>query len=212
MRLHRQRLPLRCPYRHTRTAPLRQACERTFRPSPWLPVPSIAHASLPGTGRFVRPENLLVAREQAAKTAGDFPDAMAHPRVDAAGDRLVRAPDPEAARFGHQPMAHRAAIGFREVVEDDAAPGASALGDGAATVQQLRVPDEYVALAGLEQFALQPVLLHLLAHPALPRAQFFRNEMALAVGENVRFNLVAAGPVAQQPGFRRTIFQRHPHR
>jgi len=84
------------------------------------------------------------------------------------------------------------------------------------TINYLRplfiVPDEHVALAGAEQFASQSVLLHLRAHPVLPRAQLFGNEMALAVGKNVRLDPVAAGPVAQQARFRRAIFQRYPDR
>src|SRR6185437_7692604 len=128
-----------------------------------------------------RSGTLLPWREQSAQAACDPPGAMAHPRIEAAGNRLVRAPDPEAARLGHQPMADRPAIGFREVVENDAAPGTSPVGDGAAAVEQLRVPDEQVTFAGPEQFVLQSVPLHLLVHPALPRGQFPGNEMALSV-------------------------------
>src|SRR5690348_17659687 len=155
---------------------------------------------------------LLVVHEQATHAARDFSGAMAHPRIDAAGDRLVRAPYPEPARLGDQSMSHCAAIGFREVMEHDAAACVPAFGDGTAAVEQLRIPYEYVSLAGLEQFALQSLLLDLRTHPALPRAQFLRKEMALAIGENVRLDPMAAGPVAQQARLRRAILQRHPHR
>lgn len=121
-------------------------------------------------------------------------------------------PDPESTRLGHQPEANRPTIGFREVVKDDTAPRASGFGDAAAAVQQLRVPDEQVALAGAEQFALQSVPLHFAAHPHLPRAQLSGNEMALAVGKDIRRDPVATGPIAQPAGFRRAILQRHPCR
>src|SRR5579875_2450814 len=129
----------------------------------WPPVfPTVGRQRIRQPAKSAR---RLMARDQVADATGDFAAVGAHPRIEAARYRLAGAPYPEATRFGYQSMTHRTAIGFGEVVENDAAPGAAALGDRAAAVQQLRVPDEHVAPAGLEQFALEAALLHLGSHP-----------------------------------------------
>src|SRR5690348_14442450 len=103
----------------------------------------------------------MPARHQSAQMAGRSANAMAHPGIEAPRDRLGRPPYPEPARRGHQMESHGPTIAFGEVVEDDAAPGAFACRYGAAAVEQLRIPDEDIALPGLEQFAFKSAFTQL---------------------------------------------------